>query len=298
MPELLEFQSPLRRAASSNHDILNDVSEIHEPLITPKSQASPAKASQKPAEKIQPKFVDAKETADVKEDPIITKWRSLILKEIEIADTVDAKEVTESTDAKESISKAAANIMNDLYNSSALYKEFKEGKTAVKTAVKAVKKIAVKTEDVTKDVAKDVAKEAVKEVTKAATKESTPPSAMKKTPNKPVIKTAPKILVAHDSTSTINNSVKKNLQNLQTKEYRKFNRPSLSEDTLMIQNVPRSVTAVQLKESLHSRGWKGAFNYVYLPSRFATKCPAWEQNMGFAFINFRRGIDGRKFVRT
>ena len=63
----------------------------------------------------------------------------------------------------------------------------------------------------------------------------------------------------------------------------------------MLQNVPRSVTAHQLQKSLDQRGWTGGFNYVHLPTRFGVKLAAWEVNMGFAFVNFRRTADAKKF---
>jgi hypothetical protein len=51
--------------------------------------------------------------------------------------------------------------------------------------------------------------------------------------------------------------------------------------TLMVRNLPEEVTQVVLIKELHRCGFKGAYDYIYLPVCFNTY-----RNNGFGFINF------------
>jgi len=55
--------------------------------------------------------------------------------------------------------------------------------------------------------------------------------------------------------------------------------------TIMLRNVPRSVTRTMLLSELESQGFAGMFDFVYLPVDFdeTTRC---RQNFGHAFVNF------------
>eukprot|EP00933_Yihiella_yeosuensis_P083285 TRINITY_DN9747_c1_g1_i15.p1 TRINITY_DN9747_c1_g1~~TRINITY_DN9747_c1_g1_i15.p1 ORF type:complete len:286 (+),score=54.67 TRINITY_DN9747_c1_g1_i15:153-1010(+) len=61
--------------------------------------------------------------------------------------------------------------------------------------------------------------------------------------------------------------------------------------TLMIRNLPKYLDQTTLIESLCSFGFGGKFNFCWLPSNLAntTEC------MGYAFINFARGSDAKRF---
>jgi len=62
--------------------------------------------------------------------------------------------------------------------------------------------------------------------------------------------------------------------------------------TLMIRNVPADVTQEELFEELNHSGFKGAFDFCYLPLlSFETGC-----GKGFAFVNFVTEADATSFI--
>eukprot|EP00928_Gymnodinium_smaydae_P079873 TRINITY_DN63704_c0_g1_i1.p1 TRINITY_DN63704_c0_g1~~TRINITY_DN63704_c0_g1_i1.p1 ORF type:complete len:712 (+),score=146.15 TRINITY_DN63704_c0_g1_i1:61-2196(+) len=60
--------------------------------------------------------------------------------------------------------------------------------------------------------------------------------------------------------------------------------------TVMLRNIPNRYTRDMLVEQL-DKGYKGEFDFVYLPIDFNSKC-----NVGYAFINFRTPSAAQKFI--
>jgi len=57
--------------------------------------------------------------------------------------------------------------------------------------------------------------------------------------------------------------------------------PSEPQTTVMIRNLPESYTRNQLQELLDSRGFKGLYDFIYMPMNFRTKA-----SFSYAFANF------------
>jgi len=61
--------------------------------------------------------------------------------------------------------------------------------------------------------------------------------------------------------------------------------------TLMVRNIPGSVTQKRVLEELRRGGFDGAFDFVYVPSSFDSR-----ENKGYGFVNFARPESVRAFV--
>lgn len=52
--------------------------------------------------------------------------------------------------------------------------------------------------------------------------------------------------------------------------------------TIMLRNIPNKYTRAMMVNQLDSQGFKGKYDYLYLPTDFTNRC-----NVGYCFINFR-----------
>lgn len=60
--------------------------------------------------------------------------------------------------------------------------------------------------------------------------------------------------------------------------------------TLMIRNLPYSLTQQEMLQALDESGYGGLYDFVYLPHKFKER-----KNLGFAFVNFVNAEVGKKF---
>jgi len=71
-------------------------------------------------------------------------------------------------------------------------------------------------------------------------------------------------------------------------------RPDVHEvHTMMIRNLPRRITQIDLKREIDSDGFKGAYDFLYMPSVIAAK-----QGKGYAFVNFAKPQDAVRFAEA
>jgi len=63
--------------------------------------------------------------------------------------------------------------------------------------------------------------------------------------------------------------------------------------TMMIRNLPRRITQIDLKREIDSDGFKGAYDFLYMPSVIAAK-----QGKGYAFVNFAKPQDAVRFAEA
>merc|ERR1712194_106445 len=66
----------------------------------------------------------------------------------------------------------------------------------------------------------------------------------------------------------------------QHQQHYDFSNHEDSRTTLMLRNVPNKYTQRMLLDLLNEKGFKGEYDFFYLPIDFTNRC-----NMGYAFIN-------------
>jgi hypothetical protein len=66
--------------------------------------------------------------------------------------------------------------------------------------------------------------------------------------------------------------------------------------TWMLCNLPCRITIEQLRDAFDSTGFRGTYDFVYMPSRTGTKRSKKDtSNLGYAFVNFRKTHDATRF---
>merc|ERR1719215_1113668 len=69
--------------------------------------------------------------------------------------------------------------------------------------------------------------------------------------------------------------------------------PSLKNiTTLVIRNLPRSLTQEELVQAMSESGYAGTWDFCYLPCKFQER-----RNLGFAFVNFTSADLAQKFMQ-
>jgi len=63
--------------------------------------------------------------------------------------------------------------------------------------------------------------------------------------------------------------------------------------TVMMKNIPNKYTQESVMSLIHSKGFKAAYDFLYLPIDFRSR-----SNMGYAFINFCTPTDAQDFVKA
>jgi len=63
--------------------------------------------------------------------------------------------------------------------------------------------------------------------------------------------------------------------------------------TVMIRNMPNNYTRAMLLEMINSKGFRGQYDFVYMPVDFVT-----EVALGYAFINFHKPEQAESFWNT
>lgn len=58
--------------------------------------------------------------------------------------------------------------------------------------------------------------------------------------------------------------------------------------TLMICDIPCRQTIQQVIDSINANGFTGTYDLVYMPPQKGFRRPKHSQNMGYAFVNFKR----------
>eukprot|EP00929_Paragymnodinium_shiwhaense_P024555 TRINITY_DN1506_c1_g1_i2.p1 TRINITY_DN1506_c1_g1~~TRINITY_DN1506_c1_g1_i2.p1 ORF type:complete len:259 (-),score=45.79 TRINITY_DN1506_c1_g1_i2:486-1262(-) len=69
--------------------------------------------------------------------------------------------------------------------------------------------------------------------------------------------------------------------------------------TLMIKNIPTRAKVQEVVQAINELGYKGSFNFLYLPDRLMTaNCKTRALNFGYAFVNFKAPEVSKEFMET
>merc|ERR1719174_1665775 len=68
--------------------------------------------------------------------------------------------------------------------------------------------------------------------------------------------------------------------------------------TLMICDIPCRRTVEQVIDAINAYGFSGAYDLVYMPHQRGRRSPKNSQNVGYAFVNFKRPEFAASFMRV
>jgi len=75
--------------------------------------------------------------------------------------------------------------------------------------------------------------------------------------------------------------------------HREVDDDTVVKTTMMLRNIPNKYTQKMLLEYLESNGFRGTFDFFYLPIDFRNRC-----NVGYAFINFVAPEHAKRFLKS
>jgi RNA recognition motif-containing protein len=68
--------------------------------------------------------------------------------------------------------------------------------------------------------------------------------------------------------------------------------PQSDRTSLLLKNLPNNISRQGLMELFDSLGFKGCYNFLYMPMDFERGA-----NLGYAFLNLTSGLQGERFAR-